>query len=194
MERSQRRFTLGDAMILVAASASALALMLIPLGPGNTAFEALHDLFERPKGGWVIGEVLVSMVEFTTWAIVPFVATWTVAALAFQLRRPRLSRRRLGRQPGAMVVLLGTISVGLATAWGVVVALAFDRDPEHYFFFSATLGSILAGAMIIGGWIAMAVGGHWRPEPTWLDRFGRLLGVSWIVIGSAGIFSIVDLF
>jgi hypothetical protein len=189
MERNQRRFTLGDTMILVAATAAALALMELPLQPDDTAFEILHRFFERPRGGWSFGAVVALIIGFTFWAIIPFVATWTVAAFTFQLRRPRPPRGRVGRQPGAMAALLGTIAVSFSTAWGVVMELAFSSFIRE-FLFIAGFASILAAAMIAGGWIAMAVGGRWRPEPTWLDRLGRLLGVSWIVAGLAVILSL----
>jgi hypothetical protein len=30
--------------------------------------------------------------------------------------------------------------------------------------------------------MTMALCGRWRPEPTWLDRWGRFLGATWVVI------------
>jgi hypothetical protein len=187
MERSQRRFTVGDLMILVAATAAALALMMVPLDQVSP-IEIVHDFFERPKGGWEVREVLNRIAQFTLWPVFPFIASWTVALLALWLRWPRHSRRRLGRQPGAMAAIVGTVAVGLATALGVVTSLTFDPDLERGFMRTSDLGSILAGAMILGGWIAMAVGGRWRPEPDWLDRFGRLLGVIWVVTGLLGLY------
>jgi hypothetical protein len=187
MERNTRRFTVGDAMILVAANAMALGLQRIPLDQ-TRPFEILPDYFETPEGGWEVRVVMLRIAEFTIWPVIPVLAAWTVALLALRLRGPRPSRRRLGRLPGAMAAILGTIAVGCATALGVVMALTFDPDLERGFVRTVDLGSILAGAMILGGWIAIAVGGRWRPEPTWLDRTGRVLGVSWIVAGLVGIY------
>ena len=31
-----------------------------------------------------------------------------------------------------------------------------------------------------GAWLALALGGRWNPEPTWVDRMGRGLGVFWL--------------
>ncbi len=50
-------------------------------------------------------------------------------------------------------------------------------------FFTMALGHAVPA--IVGGitvaWLALACAtGHWRAEPTWLDRFGRTLGAVWI--------------
>lgn len=29
-------------------------------------------------------------------------------------------------------------------------------------------------------WLLLALSGRWRPEKSWIDRLGRLLGVVWI--------------
>jgi hypothetical protein len=175
-------------MIFVAATAMALGLMLIPFDQ-NTLLKFLHYCFERPTEGWEGRGVIHRIAHFTLWAIVPFLVTWTVAVpAALRLRRPRPSRRCLGRQPGVLAALLGTVAVVFATALGVVMAFTFDPNLERGFIRTVDLGSILTAAMILGGWIAMAVGGRWRPEPTWIDRFGRFLGVSWLVAGLAGIY------
>jgi hypothetical protein len=34
---------------------------------------------------------------------------------------------------------------------------------------------------ILGAWSALAICGRWSPEPSWIDRLGRILGVFWIV-------------
>ena len=35
-------------------------------------------------------------------------------------------------------------------------------------------------AAVVVSWAMLAVGGRWRPPPTWLDRDGRLTGLAWI--------------
>ena len=37
------------------------------------------------------------------------------------------------------------------------------------------------GGGVAAAWTIQAIGGRWRPEPTWIDRAGRLLGAFWIV-------------
>jgi hypothetical protein len=41
-------------------------------------------------------------------------------------------------------------------------------------------------------WAVLWRSGNWRPEPTWIDRLGRALGVIWI--GSALLFKVVHIF
>ncbi len=33
---------------------------------------------------------------------------------------------------------------------------------------------------VMGAWIALALSGRWRPEPSWVDRSGCLLGMLWL--------------
>jgi hypothetical protein len=37
-----------------------------------------------------------------------------------------------------------------------------------------------AGFAVAGAWLALALGGRWRPEPSWIDRLGRAVGWLWI--------------
>jgi hypothetical protein len=37
-------------------------------------------------------------------------------------------------------------------------------------------------AAVAAAWLLLAVGGHRRSEPHWLDRLGRALGAYWIAI------------
>ncbi len=43
--------------------------------------------------------------------------------------------------------------------------------------FSSPCGSAVAAV-----WVLLALSGRWRPEKSWIDRVGRLLGVLWILI------------
>ena len=42
--------------------------------------------------------------------------------------------------------------------------------------------SALAGWLVAAAWIALAVAGACRPEPSGIDRAGRVLGAYWIAI------------
>jgi hypothetical protein len=37
------------------------------------------------------------------------------------------------------------------------------------------------GLVVAGAWLALILARAWRPEPSWSDRAGRMLGVFWIV-------------
>jgi len=38
----------------------------------------------------------------------------------------------------------------------------------------------VAGLVVGGAWLALAMAGRWRPERSWVDRLGRAIGVFWI--------------
>ncbi|OJW22268.1 MAG: hypothetical protein BGO49_07225 [Planctomycetales bacterium 71-10] len=44
---------------------------------------------------------------------------------------------------------------------------------------------------VIATWAMLAVGGRWRPRPTWLDRVGRLIGLAWLAVASTLLASVV---
>jgi hypothetical protein len=35
-------------------------------------------------------------------------------------------------------------------------------------------------AAVAGAWLTLVLAGWWRPERSWIDRFGRALGFAWI--------------
>ncbi|MFO0955968.1 MAG: hypothetical protein U0800_00720 [Isosphaeraceae bacterium] len=46
--------------------------------------------------------------------------------------------------------------------------------------FSAPCGLTVAAV-----WLVLALSGRWRPEPSWIDRLGRLVGAAWIACAIA---------
>ena len=38
------------------------------------------------------------------------------------------------------------------------------------------------GPAVAAVWTVLALSGRWRPEGSWIDRLGRLLGATWILI------------
>lgn len=43
------------------------------------------------------------------------------------------------------------------------------------------------GPAVAAVWVVLAVAGRWRPERSWIDRLGRLLGVLWIAISALAV-------
>jgi hypothetical protein len=41
---------------------------------------------------------------------------------------------------------------------------------------------LLGGFGVVVAWITLVLVGRWRPEPTWLDRLGRAVGIVWILM------------
>jgi hypothetical protein len=42
---------------------------------------------------------------------------------------------------------------------------------------------VYSATAIAGAWLTLILASWWRPERSWIDRFGRLLGVCWILLG-----------
>jgi hypothetical protein len=40
---------------------------------------------------------------------------------------------------------------------------------------------------VIGAWLALALGRRFRPERSWVDRAGRVLGAYWVFLALTGI-------
>ncbi|MGO9465027.1 MAG: hypothetical protein ACLQIB_12220 [Isosphaeraceae bacterium] len=123
---STRRFTLLDAIILMAATAAGLALLGMYLAQGwffGGAF--FYGRFES---------YVLSGIE----AVFPFLILWTFALVILRLRQPRPRIRRLARQPGMaacsaaslilVVQLLGIVP--FEVFWCVRSVIAQARAPS----------------------------------------------------------------
>jgi hypothetical protein len=214
MERKTRRFGLGDMLILIAA-----------LGVGISGARELWRMqVEKPGSYWTP----ITPSWLMAAAVASSIATpLTLACLAFRLRRPRPSRRRLWMQPGSAAVLACSI---LFVVKSVEVAGAFARrdvndlagqaarvrvsDTTYLLHISPpplllwggnvpTSNGVIwsfdagcwgvqvaafsapCGFTVAVIWLLLALTGRWRPERSWIDRLGRLLGVVWIACAIA---------
>jgi hypothetical protein len=175
----RRRFDAIDLLVLLAAAALGVA--------ASVRYQAFVDGMTRSMG-WE----RFAPHGFRRWrsAPVPAVALWSLALLAVRLRGPR---SRLSRRPG---VVPSVVVAGLLLA-GLVRTIARSLSPDIPFWMSwrmrlgrplTTLGSLLQGAdsgtgfATAAAWLVLLAGGWWRPEPSWVDRAGRLLGCYWIAM------------
>ena len=172
----RRRFTLADAMGIVAAvgmmlSTGRLARWL--LAKGDTSAYFVPDYL------WCL--------SLTFALICP-----SLVLLPVLLSRPRDRRRLRAGSPGLAVhiVVLTLLLVSVA-GWVAHRATSWLLQPpplgEWHFYPSATMNFFLhefrytAAAAIAAVWIAMAIVGRWRPERAWDDRLGRLIGLLWLL-------------
>jgi hypothetical protein len=174
----RRKFSIADAMVLIAATAAGLAMArgyYAELDRWSLDGAVLIDprISDRLPSRDQIGVANLPM------------ASWTVALFALQWRSPRPRRRRLARLRG-FTANLGAM-VGLAF-WGVsnfrnfvAPSMVFSQPP---LFWSHTIGlSYTIGPIVAAAWVALAVGGRWRaPEPDWRGHAGRILGWGWIAL------------
>lgn len=206
MNRRDRRFGLGDLMILIAA-----------LGVATWGVRGLWLGIVEERNWTVWTRTSWRLLIATGLAAVA--APLTAACLVFRLRRPRPPRRRLWVQPGAAAMLaclfifiVRAVETAAAFAWpdpnrfgawmvGWVATIRFNdagylayvggRNGNGVIGFVEAIGchstlvasvSAPAGMAVAVAWLGLAASGRWRSERSWIDRLGRGLGATWIVI------------
>jgi hypothetical protein len=70
-----------------------------------------------------------------------------------------------------------------AYAWARTVD---DLKPENL-----AVVAVLIGLAVMVAWIVLKAKGQWRPEASWIDRIGRLLGWGWILMICGGMNQLV---
>jgi hypothetical protein len=164
--KERRDFTMLDLMALVAAAA-------VGFSTARVYWAEVLSKVARP-GGYYLHDRLA--------AGAGFLGSYSVALMALRSIPPRPRWRRIARQPGtvaslsASVVLLLSLPNVVIAYWrqgptgGIYMSwvVLFDYVPKEI------------GAAVGAAWAVAATTGHWRPEPTWIDRAGRALGAAWI--------------
>ena len=186
----RRRITLFDLMVLTAATA--IGLWLVQFGwPGKVAGAWIFSgpLLPPSVGGYPSKSWIVPFAERAA-PILPCLATWTGAFLATRLHGHRPRRRRLVSQPG-LVGAVAALSVLTIESILLVGSAKIDgrfgwSSPARVAEF-VTNGVVLlahhAGWAVAVSWFTLVLVGRWRPEPSWVDRWGRVLGCTWIILG-----------
>jgi hypothetical protein len=164
---SARKPRLGQLMLLIAA----VALGIVGIRNCDTQMRAI----QIDRGNLVNWIVLSS----------PLLMSLAAALMVAGLLPPRSRLSELCRRPGFTACWVTT----LVMAMDAVVL--FAMNPEgltnldkfvlcfNYGYFWPTMGQIGFGVLI--SWTTLALAGCWQPEPSWIDRSGRVLGVVWII-------------
>jgi hypothetical protein len=173
-----RKFTILDGMILVAAIACGLAMSrAMGVWYGNGA------LYEQ---NW-FGRITDDPVKVG--AAIPFVLTLTAGVLLIRLRRPRPRWRRLARQPGMAACAAAVVPIAIMLLQ--ICRLEWCSDHVGYGDMYARWVSwkvllwdcgFHAGLWVLAAWLALALSGRRRSEPSEIDRLGRLVGAGWLMI------------
>jgi hypothetical protein len=185
MSTSPRRpFNLLDAMVLLAATAVGLAVARAMARKlwGSTKLNEPYN-----------SEVLQQVTRWTVLCL-PFLVAWTIAVLLLQMlsRRPRPGPDDLLCQPGAAAC--GAAALAITTEAVIVLVMGLmspktsslrENVPQvlvwvltHHYM--CQLG--MPGLAVTVAWMALALSGRWQPEPNWLDRTGRSMGLVWVVL------------
>ncbi|HZW31492.1 MAG TPA: hypothetical protein VFF52_12345 [Isosphaeraceae bacterium] len=188
--RERRPITLFDLLIL--AGATALGLSLVQFGwPRQVAGAWIFTWPLAPShaGGYPSKTWVLPIAERAA-PFLPCLAAWTGAFLVTRLCGPCPRRRRLLRQPGvvAAVAALSILTIEsmllIGSAW-FDGRFKFMRPPRINEFVAngVVLLAHHAGWAVLVSWLTLVLIGQWYPEPSWVDRWGRVLGCTWILVG-----------
>jgi hypothetical protein len=164
-----RPFTLGDSMILIAALALGLAIARPAMA---MIVDSIHTVaqshFRTLAGAVQLGRVLIVV-------LVNFLMFLLPAFLIVRLKRPRPALRLMMDQPG----FAGCAAVAAVVLVAIPLSLLAPSGAGQLFIESAAQ-ILLPGAVPLA-WVWMIARSRWNPEPNWIDRLGRILGVLWMV-------------
>jgi hypothetical protein len=193
MRPIHRRLTIVDGVVMTASMAVALSISRLytqvvlefpgwGLRPGMSLMEVWYWVYRRNC------MLLVSSIILAA------------ALLALRMRQPRPRFRRLMRQPGTVAcwaIVFVVVLRGLGVLEGTVLAriaglkwhqLVFDLDGIDWGYYPALVFSEaenVAPQMCLAvavSWVLLLVSGQWRPEPSWIDRMGRALGMYYVLM------------
>jgi hypothetical protein len=161
-----RSFTLFDGMILVAGVA-------VGLVGGRAGYEQFQEygIWPHAASRYVCYAMLLA----------------SCMVLILRLRGSRPPLRLVARQPGA-VACFAIVAFQLSSAiQALILSMRLDEpmflgriDVTIWIIFSQ-IGTRYASVVPIS-WALLAMTGHWRPEPGWIDRSGRILGWAWTAL------------
>ena len=162
---SLRPFGLADAMIFVIAIGLGLALARPAIGLIADAVRSdPRWRFQTLAGAVSLGRMLnIVLLNFLFFLLPAF--------LIVRLRRPRPALRSLIFQPGFVACATPVIIV-LATMPLVLLPLSGLAEQA--------IGIVVQVLLVVAGplaWVFLVATRRWNPEPSWIDRLGRVLGV-----------------
>jgi hypothetical protein len=174
-----RKFTLIDAMVLVAAAAVSLVLIREYIASGSSR----HIVESIPRDWsfasiWRFGTLLSGM-------LAPLAVSLSLALWVLRLRRPRPEWRELFSQPGtiactATIAESGLIVVKVWLSQAYLLKRSLPLPDLHHLWINRLPWN---GEVVAVAWLVLWLCGSWRSEPGWIDRAGRVLGVYWIISG-----------
>jgi hypothetical protein len=170
-EGTPRRLTLLDALILIVPLAVGLSLTRSYVGSDPVR---VHRLGAPPP--WL--RTYLSA-EFLRSVGSRFASMAMLGLLVIRLRRPRPDLRRLSRQPGAVACAAAVTAMAadgaVVLAWAIFRTVPIPVAVDFWRMFAWRIGPA-----VVGAWTALALGGRWRAEKSWIDRAGRFLGAFWV--------------
>lgn len=167
-----RKFRLLDAIVLIAATAIGFAWL---------RSDSAMGIFDGP-----------SWIETDAEQLGPLLAVWSIAVLGLRLVPPRPPLRRVVLQPGAAACGAVAFVFTIYTFRYLVISAAGCRGIPWYLFRAGgglgpemignTIVSVPYHVVVMAVWGVLFLSRRCRPEPSWIDRTGRILGLAWILL------------
>ena len=160
-----RPLSLADAMIFVVALGLGLAL-------ARPAITLIVDAVRSdPQWRFQTLSGAVSLGRMLNIVLLNFLFFLLPAFLIVRLRRPRPALRSLNCQPGFVACAAPVIIV---LAFMPLVLLPLSGLAGQVIEFGAQVLLVVAGPL---AWVFLVATRRWNPEPSWIDRLSRVLGV-----------------
>lgn len=171
-----RPFTILDGMILTAALAVGFGLSRL-CWPRSIASPAFSPHAIREWSSATCGAIMLP---------------WTLSFIAIRLLRPRPTIDRLMCQPGMAACCAGAVAIAAGLCPDLLPLLyaphlAPGRSVGKVLFLRSYwyIYKLPVGPAVVATWLALVLGGYWRPERGWIDALGRCIGASWIIFALA---------
>ena len=171
-ETCSRRFTLLDALILIAATAVGFACARLA-----TNWAHSYYAFLNPNVGWLRFQIGAgySVILLTAWS-------FTLLALATRARPSSLPQSlQVPGTAACAMSMVALISALLAKALWASTHRSVALHPANW----ADVGSWgpHAGMAVAAAWLVLAACGRWQRTADWIERAGRGVGIGWITLG-----------
>jgi hypothetical protein len=183
-----RQLLVADALTLTAATAVGLA------GTRHVWEWCADSSFWSLDEGWSVGATFRRLTILVV-ILLPGLAAGTVAVLVAISTPPRPSRDRIALQPGSAacgVALLALTAEALGQAatllyfeaWKGCLGTTWQVSGFAKWFHMHVLlpASHPISFAVIAAWAILLLSRRARPEPSWIDRTGRALGIIWIAV------------
>ncbi|CAN5668928.1 hypothetical protein BH23PLA1_BH23PLA1_28840 [soil metagenome] len=166
-------------MILVAATAAGLAW-------ARDDWVMAARALEMPRGPVGIEPLPMEFarrLQLFTKGASRLLACSSIAVLIVCLRPPRPRRASLLFQPGLLAVAMATAYTATnAVNFLLALLIRAKYKPSWTDYAGQAVPAYETAKSIMAAWLILAISGLWRPEPSWIDRLGRLIGLSWIAL------------
>lgn len=161
-----RRFTLVDAMVLIAATGLSLVLIRDYLASQYT-----HYIFTSiiGRGLWSVASVW-RLGSLASGMIAPLAVALSLALWLLRLREPRPSLHRVFRQPGMVACSAALFETGLFVIKACIATLYFYKVrsmmPDSHRLWMIRLP--WNGEVVAVAWLLLSLSGTWQAEPSWI--------------------------